>query len=384
MLRWEQWPGRWRHLLCSIGLLCAAHSAYPAATSLDVSEEKIVAVEQLLTEKMSAEGIPGLSIAIVLDGALAWSRGYGMADVENSVPATATTAYRTASIGKALTATAVMQLAEASKIELDAPIQRYCPSFPSKRWTVTTRHLLTHTSGIRHYGGAREEQELFNTRHYGSVVEALHLFQEDPLQFEPGTQYQYSTFGYNVLGCIVEGVTGGSFLDAMRRQIFDPAGMLDTRDDDPAAVIPRRAAGYVRTASGTLQNSRSVDMSSKLPAGGYISTVEDLARFAAALMNHELVRPETLEAMRTPTRLPQEKITGYGMGLGVMAADDLWYGEREAFHGGGTPQVSGVLYMLPERRFAVILLMNLEARPERVALAAQIAKQWLNLGGEQP
>ena len=363
----------------SIGLLlCVAVANAPAEAALP--QDKIDAVEKLLIAKMAADEIPGLSVAIVQDGKLAWANGYGLSDVENSVRATSTTAYRTASIGKSMTATAIMQLVEHGKIDLAEPIQNYCPSFPAKRWPVTTRHLLTHTSGIRHYGGSRNEQELFNTRHYDSVIEALEIFRDDPLEFEPGTRFQYTSFGYNVLGCVVEGASGERFLEYMRSHVFEPAAMQATRDDDPAAIIARRANGYIHTEKGELRNSRRVDMSSKMPAGGFITTAEDLARFAAALIDHRLVRGETLEAMRTAPTLRNGELTTYGLGWRVSDPEDLWYGEREMLHGGGTPQVSGILYLLPERRFAVALLMNLEAVSDRTELAATIAKEVLNLG----
>ncbi len=335
-------------------------------------------IERLLTESMSDNHIPGLSVAIVLDGRLAWSAGFGMADLENEVPATPETEYRTASIGKAMTATAVMQLVERDRIDLDVPIQRYCPAFPRKRWPINTRQILSHTAGIRHYGGSNEEEELFNTVHYDNVIDPLAIFSDDPLLFEPGTAYQYSTFGYDVLGCVLEGAAGVPYLQSMRSQIFEPAGMDRTRDDDPAAIIPHRAAGDRLDAEGRLKNARGVDMSSKLPAGGFITTAPDLARFAAAVMNHQLIAKETFETMIRPVRLPDGKATGYGLGWGLFP-DETWYGEREAFHGGSTPGASGMLYLLPDRRFAVAILTNLEDVPERTALAAQIAKKALDL-----
>lgn len=337
------------------------------------------AIEQRLMEKMAEEQIPGLSIALVVDGQLVWSNGYGTADLENHVPATATTAYRTASIGKPMTATAVMQLVEQGKIDLDAPVQQYCPAFPEKQWTVTTRHLLGHTSGIRHYGGPNAEAELFNTVHYNDVITPLDIFKDDPLLFEPGTAAQYSSFAYNVLGCVVVGASGQDFRTYMHEQVFAPAGMAHTRDDDPNALIPRRAEGYRLTEAGTLLNARAVDMSSKLPAGGFITTAEDLARFAMAVMDHRLVHAETFEQMLTPVRLSNGEVQGFGLGWGLFPGEE-WYGEREAFHGGVTPRVSGMLYLLPDRRFAVALFTNLEGVPGRTELAAHLAQVVLGLG----
>lgn len=378
---------RWRSICLRGALLAGALIAGPTtaapAASQDalLTEEVAATIEAMVIEKMAADRIPGLSIAVAVDGRLAWSRGFGMADLENFVPATATTAYRTASIGKPMTATAIMQLVERGQIDLDAPVQRYCPAFPEKRWPVTTRHLLAHTSGIRHYGGPNEEEELFNTVHYESVVEALDIFKADPLLFEPGTDFLYSTFGYNTLGCVVEGAAGQDFRSYMQEHVFGPAGMVGTRDDDPAALIPRRAEGYVYGEGGDLRNSRSVDMSSKLPAGGFVTTAEDLVRFAIAVMQGTLIRRATFEQMISPVRLADGEVVEQGLGWGLFPGE-RWYGEREAFHGGMTPTVSAMLYLLPDRQFAVALLTNLEGVSGRTQLAAEIAKEVLDLAAD--
>ena len=350
------------------------------AVAQELPAEKRAEIETLVHERMEASTIPGLSLAIVLEGDIVWAEGFGVADVENGVAASAETAYRTASIGKPMTATAAMQLWERGRLDLDAPIQEYCPAFPRKRWTVTTRHLLAHLGGVRHYGGPNEETELFNTRHYDDVIEPLEIFANDPLLHEPGSAYLYTTFGYNILGCVIEGASGEPYLTYMTRHVFAPAGMSATRDDDPAAIIPNRARGYRLSDDGALVNSRMVDMSSKLPAGGFITTAPDLVRFAAAAMDGTLISPATLDTMLTPRTTTGGEPTGYGLGWGLFP-DEEWYGEKEALHGGGTPQVSGMLYLLPGRRFAVAILANLEGVDDRAGLAARIARIALDLDG---
>ncbi|MEZ5428732.1 MAG: serine hydrolase domain-containing protein [Pyrinomonadaceae bacterium] len=345
----------------------------------ELSREKIKEIERMISSKMSKDRIPGASVAIVLNGKLVWSNGYGLADIENFVPAKADTAYRTASIGKSMTATAAMQLVEKGKLDLTAPIQNYCPAFPKKRWTITAQNLLNHTSGIRHYGEENNIEELYSTRHYNSVAEALEIFKNDELLFEPGGRYLYSTYGYNLLGCVIEGASGLAFTEYMAKNIFEPAGMKNTRVDDPSAIIPNRARGYVLDQAGHLQNSRMVDMSNKIPAGGFITTAEDLVLFASGVMNGKLIKPETLDRMLTPQKTNSGETIPYGLGWGLFPDED-WYGEKEAFHGGGTPQVSGMLYLIPKRKFAVAILFNLEDVSERVALTAQIAKVALDLG----
>lgn len=350
----------------------------PSGYAQDLSTAKINLIEQMITEKMSKDEIPGLSIAIVVNGALSWSKGYGYADLENQVTAKATTAYRSASMGKSITATAVMQLAEQGKLDPEVPIQRYCPYFPEKRWPVNTRHLLAHQSGIRHYGGPRHEAELISKIHYNDITTPLEVFKDDTLVFGPGSRFQYSTYGYNVLGCVVEGAAGSSFMDYLKQHIFQPAGMKATKADDPYQLIPNRARGYQKNEHGTILNAEYVDMSNKIPAGGFVTTVEDMARFAIAFMNDELVNATTRAAMLTPQRTLDGEQTAYGLGWGLFPGEK-WYGELEAFHGGRTPGVTGIHYLLPGRKFAVIIIANLEGVGGRVELAAQIAKDVLEL-----
>lgn len=338
-----------------------------AQQSTSLPADKLDKIEKAISAQMSRLGIPGLSVAVVVDHKLRWSNGYGSADVENFVPAKAATAYRLGSISKPITATAVMQLVERGKLDLDAPIQKYCAAFPQKQWPVTARLLLGHLAGVRHY---KDETEFASTRHYNSVVEGLEMFKNDPLLFEPGTKYSYTTHGFAVLGCAVEGASGMSFSDYVRENVFKPAGMHTMRVDNVADIIPNRAQGYVKTKSGELQNSGLADTSYKIPGGGFISTVEDLAKFAIAMQTGALVKKETLDVMWTSQKIRDGKVTQYGMGWGVHERN----GMKEVEHGGAQQRVSTYLYMIPEKGLAVVLMTNLEGIGGGLAsLSKQIA-----------
>ena len=147
------------------------------------------AAHRAVTRTMAQEKIPGLSVAVCVNGSLRWSAGYGFSDVENRIPARPETVYRWASVSKPVTAVAVMQLVERGSMDLDAPIQAYVPTFPVKPWPVTVRQLLSHLGGVRHYKRA----ERASTQHYGHFREAFPTFQEDPLVCEPGTRHVYTT-----------------------------------------------------------------------------------------------------------------------------------------------------------------------------------------------
>jgi CubicO group peptidase (beta-lactamase class C family) len=351
--------------ICSIGwwlVLVWVHLAAQQATRLPTAT--IEKVERAITSEMARQNIPGMSAAIVTDHQLRWSNGFGFSDLENFVPAKASTVYRLGSISKPITAVAVLQLVEQGKLDLDAPVQRYVPSFPQKPWPVTPRHLLSHTSGIRHYRG----DEINITKQYQSLTEGLTIFQSDSLLFQPGTRYSYSTYGYNLLGVVVEGASGKAFVDYTREQIFTPAGMIHARDDNVYDIIYNRAYGYRKTSTGELKNSELANTSYKIPGGGFVSTVEDLAKFAIAVQTNKLLKAETTQRMFTPQKLangqilrvnpnnPNNPNVSYGLGWFLNEHN----GEREVYHSGAQQRVSTLLYMLPDKKFAVVLMSNLE------------------------
>jgi CubicO group peptidase (beta-lactamase class C family) len=327
----------------------------------------VQAIEAAISAAMAAERIPGLSISVVTRGQLRWASGYGEADLENSVPATEETVYRLASVSKPITAVAALQLAEQGKLDLDAPVQKYVPSFPQKPWPVTTRALLGHLSGIRHYA----EGEFESTRHFSSLTEALSLFQNDPLVHEPGTKYHYSTYGYTLVGVVIEAAAGTAFAEQVRRAVFEPAGMATARVDDVLEIIPRRAHGYQKGPAGVLQNSGLANTSYKVPGGGLCATAPDLARFAIAVWDGTLLRPETRRRMFASEKTRDGNRTGYGLGWAVGTGPR---GRKEVFHRGDQQRVTSLLYTQPERGLAVALFANLEGVGSSLfVLARQVA-----------
>lgn len=350
-------------LLVALALPAAAPGAPPAPGS--TAPTRFEAVAAAIRTDMSQRAIPGLSAAIVVDRELRWTSGFGLADLENDVAASAETVYRLGSVSKPITATAVLQLWERGALELDGPVQKSCPSYPEKPWPVTARQLLAHLGGVRHY--ARGEFE--NTRHYLTLDEGLSIFKDDPLLHEPGTRYLYSTYGYNLLGCAVEGASGRGFVDYLSESVFRPAGMEGARADDVFAIVPNRAQGYVRTGTG-YRNSGLTDTSNKVPGGGIVATARDVARLAVGLQAGVLLRRETLDLMLTPQKTRDGGPTGVGLGLRLGRRN----GRREAWHTGAQQRVSTVLYMQPDHGLAVVLLCNLEdAGPALLDLARRVA-----------
>lgn len=344
----------------------APHVARAQQQNTPLAAEKIKLIEAAIASEMSRQNIPGLSVAVVANNTLRWSNGYGFADLENFVPAKAGTVYRLASISKPVTAVAVMQLVERGKLDLDAPVEKYCPAFPAKQWPVTTRHILSHLSGIRHY---KSEEEFASTRRYDNIVAGLAMFKDDALLHEPGAKYTYTTFGYSVLGCAVEGASGQTFADYMREQVFKPAAMDRMRIDAIGDIILNRAQGYRRTRDGSLRNSDIADNSYKIPGGGFVSTVEDLAKFAVAMNANTLLKKETVTQMYTSQKLRDGKETGYGLGWELHLVE----GRKIIGHSGAQQRVSTMLQMIPDKGFAVALMTNIEDTRLRT-LAHQITE----------
>ena len=198
----------------------------PAAEYADAVERARPFVRALVVE----ENLPGLSLAVGIAGEIVWAEGFGWADIDERRPVTPQTLFRIGSVAKPMTATAVGLLHERGLLDLDAPVRNYVPSFPEKEWSVTTRQLMGHVAGVRH--PPFDEELLFMRDHCESPLDGLELFADDPLLFTPGTRYRYSTYGWTLVGAVVEAAAGEPFLDFMQREVFDPLDMRDTALDD--------------------------------------------------------------------------------------------------------------------------------------------------------
>jgi serine beta-lactamase-like protein LACTB, mitochondrial len=374
-------PGRRTGSKSVVFFLCALFCAAELpAQQKNLSREKRVAIEKAVASFMSENSVPGLSAAVALDGEPRWSQGFGMADLENSSPATSSTIFRLGSISKPISATAVLQLWERGKLDLDAPVQKYCPEFPQKEWPITPRQLLGHLGGIRHYspegkGDIAED----SARHFVSVKESLQLFANDPLVAKPGTKFNYSTYGYTLIGCVFEGASSEKFIDYLRKNVFEPAGMGQTRDDDFFEVIPHRTRWYHKDKSGIVRNAGVLDSSYKIPGGGIISSADDMAKFEAAILGDKLLKRSTRDLMWTSLKTTDGKETGYGLGWGVMDK----FGLHILAHTGGQQGTSTAFAVVPSRNAGVVVLCNMDDVDVN-QLAMQILRIALDLPENAP
>lgn len=379
--------------VCLLATQLGAPDRATAATGL--SAQQIQEISQVATEALASQHLPGLGVAVAKDNRI-WSGGFGKADLEQDVPVTTRSMFRTASIAKWFTATAAMRLVEEGKLDLDAPIQQYCPQFPRKQWPVTSRQLLTHMAGVRHnYGDNGEKRDteaerqaldqliqrekLSQYSRYTDVIKPLDTFKNDPLLFQPGTRVHYSSPGYRVLGCVLEGAAHVPYRTLMRDLIFEPAGMNTITADDALAIVPNRVAGYSKAADDTLVRAAFRDVSENLPAGGWLSNAEDMVRFALAFQSGTLVKQTTRDEMIARPRLidgtPAPNPFGnpkyyYGMGImvGPIDASPAW------FHTGGQSGASALLFWFSDSNVAVALMTNRDGSAIRESLARKIGE----------
>jgi len=338
----------------SLLLLPLAAEAQPAS----IAPEKRVQLETAISHFMAANSIPGVSVAVVEHGEEDWSAGFGSADLENFVPATSQTLYRLASISKSLTATGAMLLWQQGKLDLDAPIQKYCPAFPQKDAPITTRELLGHLGGIRHYKeGSPDDFESGNTKHFANPIQGgIDFFKNDPLVAKPGTEFHYSTQGFTLVGCAIEGASGEDYVDYIRNNVLKPAGMTHTVVDNRIAIVPLRTRFYSKDSSGAMTNAEFLDSSYKIPGGGWLSSADDMAQFEIAMLDDRIVTRSTRDLMWTPLKPADEKEDDYGLGWATGKS----VGAFTVGHDGGQPGTSTTFLIVPERRAGVVVLINLD------------------------
>ncbi len=334
-----------------LGLLVLLFSA-PAAVLAKEAVGVTDRAHDLMQAFFDAGDTPGLAVSVGMDGRIIWSEGFGYADVEQKVAVDpAHTLFRIGSVIKPMTAYAAAQLVQAGKLDLDAPVQNYVPDFPRKRAPVTTRQLLAHLSGIRHYQG----DEFFKHEAFDSVTAGLAVFKDDPLLHAPGERYLYSSYGYNLVSAVIEGVSGEQYLDYMSNRVFTPLGMHGTKPDHLAHIIPGRGRYYFRKSDGLL-NAREVDNSYKWASGGFIGSVDDLVRFGLAQLQDTPVNDTVQRTFWVEQTTSAGEKTGYGLGW-IIRTDEN--GQRWIGHGGGSVGGTTQFWIVPEHGLVIAMISNL-------------------------
>ena len=350
---------------------CSAFSQTP------LSPEKRTQIEAAVAKFMASTHVPGVAVAVVENGEYEWGQGFGFADVENNVPASEHTLFRLGSISKPLTAVGAMQIWERGQLDLDAPVQKNCPAFPQKPWPITTRQVMGHLGGIRHYKGeSQDDPEIGNTKHFDDPIQAgLDFFKNDPLVSEPGKQFHYSTQGYTLVACVMEGASKTKYLEYMQKNVLAPAGMEHTQADNRFTIISYRTRFYRQTKSGTVENADFLDSSYKIPGGGWLSSAEDMAHFEVAILHDKLMKRATRDLMWTPLKPAEGKPNGYALGWATFNGDDVLF----VGHSGGQQGTSTDFLIAPERQAGVVVLTNMDSLPAD-DLSKEILKILLGAG----
>jgi D-alanyl-D-alanine carboxypeptidase len=323
-----------------------------AVTTEPLWGEALVSKVDSVAKATLADGsVAALSIGIQRRGEVVLAKGYGLADVENDVPATAETVYRIGSITKQFTAAAVMQLVEAGSIGIDDLMTEYLPDYPMQGHEVTIRHLLTHTSGIEPYTGMeawRPKMRLDLTDE-----ELVAIFSSEPFNFEPGERYRYNNSAFYLLGMIIGEASGEPYREYLNAHLFGPLGLTGSSYCDERPIIRRRAEGY-EYVDGELLNDEPLSMNQPGAAGALCSTVVDLLSWTSALRAGRVVSPASYDLMTTPATLNDGSETSYGFGLGLGSL----VGHPSVSHGGGINGFSTMLAHYPNADLDVVVLSN--------------------------
>jgi serine beta-lactamase-like protein LACTB len=376
-------PGLWVYMSATATPLHANPQDVPSVTHSAPLQKWADAVEQgrqIVRGGLTEQNLPGLSVAVGVGGDIVWTEGFGWADLENRVPVAPDMRFRIGTASKALTSAAVGLLLEEGRLKLDDVIQTYVPAFPEKQWPVTLRQLMGHLAGVRNDAGDEEPLSV----HCERTVDGLQRFAERPLLFEPGTQYRYSSYGWILVSAAVEAAADEPFLRFMRKQIFEPLGMDDTRADSARKPIPDRATFYFpRFAADPRygpQPPRDVDYSCFAGSSALLSTPSDLVRFGIAINSGKLLQPVTVQLLQTPQRLASGQETGYGLGWDLETVALAGEQTRQVGHDGELMDGMVASFMtFPEHGIVVSVTSNISFA-DTSSLAVRIAQAFAEQG----
>jgi CubicO group peptidase (beta-lactamase class C family) len=343
-------------------ILCLGFGALPA-WGQPLPANSITAIDQAMNRAVELGWTPGGVVAVSEDGKIVFAKGYGHANLETGTPATPDTVFRIGSLTKQFTAASVLLLEQDGRLKLDNPVALYLPEFPQTDKT-TILQLLTQTSGIADYVGRAYERETLFSHTTEQLV--AYVLAASPLHtFPPGTQWQYSSSNYVLAGAIVERVSGMSLRAFLKARIFDPLGMRNTALDDSRDVVPNRASGYDRAASG-FTNTRAISMTVPFAAGAMRSTAGDLLVWMDALTHGRVLDGAHYRMMTTPARLSNgssafqvlpdgsRREVSYGMGLFVTGDPR----RPDLGHGGAIDGFTSQLGVYGQSGVAVAILLN--------------------------
>jgi CubicO group peptidase (beta-lactamase class C family) len=337
----------------------------PAAAQLQssLSPELRQKIDHVATEVLAATGVPSASIAIVEDSQLAYAQSYGEARLDPSTPARSEMRYSIGSISKQFTATAILLLQEQGKLSLDDKVAKFIPNL-TRANEVSIRQLLSHTSGYQDYWPQDYVPPFMLEPITANRI--LDLWAHKPLDFDPGTRWQYSNTNFVIAGVIAEKASGMPLLDFLHKNIFDPLGMTSVTNTDQEKLADADATGYMRYALGPLRLSPKEGRGWLFAAGELAMTASDLAKWDMSIINQKVLKPSSYKEFETEVRLNNGAGTEYGLGVDVTMES----GRRVLRHGGEVSGYTSQNTVFPDDRVAIVVLTNQDA----VGAPAQIAQ----------
>ena len=372
---------RTTRLFSTIVLFAAGSSsvvaAQPSRGAARVPREVVAKATDSIADAVLRRGrVASMSIAVVRGRDTLVMKGYGLADIENEVPAAPQTVYRIGSVTKQFTSVAVMQLIEQGKLSLDDEVTKYVPSAPTHGRRILIRHLLNHTSGIPSYtdvGGSFGRVMRLDLPHDSLLA----TIRDDSLQFEPGSHFYYNNTGYFLLGMVIERVTGKRYGDYLRDVLFTPNALASTVYCSEAPIIKHRARGY--NGGATMMNADYISMDLPFAAGSLCSTIGDLVAWTRLLHSGKLVNASSFTTMTTPVKLSSGRPMSYGFGLSI----DTLGSHRRVHHGGGINGFISELAHYPDDSLTVVVLANTAPAPS-TEVADAVARVALGLPPAAP
>jgi D-alanyl-D-alanine carboxypeptidase len=323
-------------------------------------------VDSIANQVLQSTGVPSASVAVVTHGRLAYAHAYGMANLEPRTPASADMRYAIGSISKQFTASAILLLAQDGKLSLDDPVSRFVPGL-TRGNEVTVREVLSHTSGYQDFWP--QDYVMPMMLKAATPQSIVDRWGKQPLDFDPGTRWQYSNTNYTIAGMIVEKASGVPFFQFVRTRILNPVGLASASDFD-ASPTAANATGYLRYALGPLRQAPDAGSGWMWAAGELAMTASDLAKWDISLIRHSLLSPESYHALESEVPLKNGAGTGYGLGVDVAMQSGRFLVE----HSGEVSGFTAENMVFPDDSAAVVVLTNQDAAPASGAIARQISQ----------
>ncbi len=345
---------RKRSLILAVLLNFALTLSLHAQTETSLSPALRNSIDGMVRDVLSKTGVPSASLAVVQDGKITYAQAYGSARLDPDTPAAPTMRYSIGSISKQFTAAAILLLAEEGKLSLDDPVSKYVSGLTSGN-QITIRQLLSHTSGYQDYWPQDYVPPMMLQPI--SAAEIMDRWARKPLDFEPGTKWQYSNTNYVIAGAIVEKVSGVPLLQLLSQRVFTPLGMKSVSDTNANKLPPTDPGGYFRYALGPLHPAPKEGRGWMFAAGELAMTAEDLAKWDISIIDRSVLKPASYREMETEVVLKDGVGTRYGLGMFVTSSN----GHRILEHGGEVSGFTAENIVLPDDKIAVVVLTNQDA-----------------------